>query len=230
MESIFRRQEVKFVITDAQRGQIYDFVAGRIPPDVFGKYLVQSLYFDTEHWDVIRASIDKPVFKEKLRLRCYGVPDMGDTMYLELKKKLRGVVHKRRIAFPMGELAGRAVRDIAAADSSQVGRELHFYLQAMPVCEKAHISYHRTAFEDDTGLRVTFDTDIRFRTNMLDYAHPEGGLEVLPPGLSVMEIKTLGGMPLWLAQALSGFGIYPGTYSKYGAGYKKYILLKGDGK
>ncbi|MCL1787878.1 MAG: polyphosphate polymerase domain-containing protein [Defluviitaleaceae bacterium] len=228
MESIFRRQEVKFVITDAQRGQIYDFVAGRIPPDVFGKYLVQSLYFDTDHWDVICTSIDKPLFKEKLRLRCYGVPNLHSTMYLELKKKYRGIVHKRRIAFPMAELEHKSVRDIAAADTTQVGRELNFYLQSMPVHEKVHISYHRAAFEDDSGLRITFDTDVRFRTNLLDYQHPDGGRPILPPGLTVIEVKTLGGIPMWLARAFSNLSIYPTSFSKYGVGYKKYIVHKGD--
>ena len=228
MESIFRRQEVKFVVTDAQHSQVYDIVAQHVPSHTFGKYLVQSLYFDTDHWDVICTSIDKPLFKEKMRLRCYGVPTLHSTMYLELKKKYRGIVHKRRIAFPMSELERKTVRDIAAADATQVGRELNFYLQSIPVYERVHISYGRTAFEDDSGLRITFDTNIRFRTNMLDYNHPEGGQPILPPGLTVIEVKTLGGIPMWLARALSEFGIYPVSFSKYGAGYKKYIANKGD--
>ena len=227
MESIFKRQEKKFVITESQCLSIYNVITQHIPPDPFGKYLVQSLYFDTENWDVIRASIEKPVYKEKLRLRCYGVPEVDSTIYLELKKKYRGMVHKRRIAFPMEELHSKTARDIAAADTSQVGRELDFYMKSMPVHEKVHISYHREAFEDDSGLRITFDTDIRFRTNMLDYQHPDGGLEVLPDVLMVMEVKTLGGMPLWLAHALSEFDIYPTSFSKYGVGYKKYILQRG---
>jgi len=228
MESIFKRQEEKFVITDAQLLPIYEIITQHIPPDTFGKYLVQSLYFDTDNWDVIRASIEKPVYKEKLRLRCYGVPDMNSTIYLELKKKYKGMVHKRRISFLMDELHNKTARDIAVADTSQVGRELDFYLKSMPVYEKVHISYNREAFEDSSGLRITFDTNIRFRTNMLDYQHPDGGLEVLPEGLIVMEVKTLGGMPLWLAQALSTFGIFPTSFSKYGTGYKKYILQRGE--
>ena len=225
MESIFMRQEVKFIITEAQFLPVYNLIAAYIPPDAFGKYLVQSLYFDTDRWDVIRASIDKPVFKEKMRLRCYGVPDCHATMYLELKKKFRGIVHKRRIAFPMEALDHQTVRDITGTDASQVGRELDFYLKSMPVHEKVHISYNRIAFEND-DLRITFDANIRFRTNLLDYNHPEGGQPVLPPDLMVVEVKTLGGMPLWLAQAFSKLGIYPTSFSKYGTGYKKFILQK----
>jgi len=225
MESIFKRQEVKFVINQEQYAQIYERIADKIPPDEFGEYLVQSLYFDTENWDVIRASIEKPMYKEKMRLRCYGVPGGDSTIYLELKKKYRGVVHKRRIAFPMDRLTGNRARDIAAAEDSQIGRELNFYFQSHPVQEKVHISYNRVAFADDrSGLRITFDTNVRFRTNQLDYDNPAGGLEVLSPRFVIMEIKTLGGMPLWLAQTLSELQIYPTSFSKYGTGYKRYVL------
>ncbi|MCL2286086.1 MAG: polyphosphate polymerase domain-containing protein [Firmicutes bacterium] len=228
MESIFKRQEVKFVLTQAHFLLIYQIITQHVPPDRFGKYLVQSIYFDTDNWDVIRASIEKPVYKEKLRLRCYGVPGANSPIYLELKKKYKGMVHKRRIDFLMDDLKNKTPRDIAAADNSQVGKELDFYLKSMSVYEKAHISYNREAFSDTNGLRVTFDTDIRFRTNFLDYGHPSGGLEVLPEGYTIMEVKTLGGMPLWLAHALSQFRIFPTSFSKYGTGYKKYILQRGD--
>ena len=228
MESIFKRQEVKFMLTQAQFLLIYQIITKNVPPDRFGKYLVQSIYFDTNNWDVIRASIEKPVYKEKLRLRCYGVPGENSPVYLELKKKYKGMVHKRRIDFLMDDLKDKTPREIAATENSQVGRELDFYMRVMPVYEKAHISYNREAYTDSNGLRVTFDTGIRFRTNMLDYQNPSGGLEVLPEGYTVMEVKTLGGMPLWLAHALSEFRIFPTSFSKYGTGYKKYILQRGD--
>ena len=226
MEFIFRRQEVKFVLKEAQYSLLRDLIKAKIPSDSFGKYLVQSLYFDTDTWDVIRASIEKPVYKEKLRLRCYGVPDRSSTIFMELKKKYKSIVYKRRISFPMQALQLKTSRDIAAEENSQIGRELSFYFHTNPVEEKVHISYNREAFSDN-GLRVTFDTGIRFRTNFLDYQYPDGGLEVLPAGLTVMEIKTLGGMPLWLAQALGESKVFPTPFSKYGVSYKKYILQKG---
>jgi len=226
MNSIFKRQEVKFVLTQAQYLPIYEVITQHIPPDTYGKYLVQSIYFDTDNWDIIRASIEKPVYKEKLRLRCYGVPNVSSPIFLELKKKLKNTVHKRRIAFPIEDLQNSSAKDIAAAENSQIGRELSFYLKIMPVHEKVHISYNREAFSDNTGLRITFDTNIRFRTNLLDYEHPDGGQEILPGDLIVMEVKTLGGMPLWLARELSKHNIFPTPFSKYGVGYKKYILQR----
>jgi len=224
LSSIFRRHEVKFVLSHEQLQPLQKKISEEIPPDTFSKYLVQSLYFDTDNWDVIRASIEKPVYKEKLRLRCYGVPGQDDTIFMELKKKYRGVVYKRRIAFPMEYLLHQTPQDIAKTAASQIGNELEFYLRVHNVSEKVHISYNREAFTLD-GLRVTFDTNIRFRTNLLDYEHPEGGLEVLPPGNAVMEVKTLGGMPMWLARILSESCVYPTSFSKYGVSYKKYILI-----
>jgi len=223
MQSIFRRQEIKFVLDTEKLEPLHSAMTEKIPPDKFPQYLVQSIYFDTPNWDIIRMSIEKPVYKEKLRLRCYGVPGEDTEMYLELKKKYRGVVNKRRIAFPMQELNKKTAKEIAADDETQIGRELDYYLQNHAVEERVHISYNRHAFAGEDGLRITLDTDIRFRTTTLDYQNPGEGLEVLPQDLTVMEIKTLGGMPMWLAKALSEYEIFPRSFSKYGAGYRKFI-------
>ena len=226
--NIFKRHEIKFVLSQEKYHSIHETVTRHAPPDVHGEYLVQSIYFDTPNWDVIRASIEKPVYKEKLRLRCYNVPSMNSAVFLELKKKYKGIVNKRRILFPLEELRSKTARDMAAADNSQIGQEIDFYLRANPVHEKAHVSYKRMAFAENGGLRITFDTDIRFRTDLLDYEHPKGGPAILPDDLTVMEVKTLGGMPLWLVEALSKLDIRSTSFSKYGVGYKKYVLQKGD--
>ena len=222
--NIFKRTELKYLLTEEQNAAIHKIIRGHLPQDGFGEYLVQSIYFDTPNWDVIRASIEKPRYKEKLRLRCYGVPGADSSVYLELKKKYNGVVYKRRIASPITDLHSKSPKEIAGESNSQTGRELSFYLNSNPVSEKAHISYTRTAFAGAHGLRITFDTDLRFRADLLDYQHPQGGQAVLPEDMTVMEVKATGGMPLWLAQALSELKIFATTFSKYGAGYKKYIL------
>jgi len=228
MEAIntFHRQEVKYVLSHKQYSSILDIIKQHVPPDVFSNYLVQSLYFDTDNWDIVRHSISKPIFKEKLRLRCYGIPGASSTIYLELKKKYKGIVHKRRIEFPMEFLNNKTAREIVTKDTSQTGRELEFYLRTNQVYEKAHISYIRTAFSDDGGLRITFDTNLLFRTTMLDYAHPGDGLPIIPNDFVIMEVKTLGGIPIWLANFLSKLYIFPKSFSKIGTGYKKYIIGK----
>ena len=229
MQSIFKRYEKKYIITPQQCARLQDICLRYMKPDKFGEYLVQNVYYDTDNWDVIRLSLEKPLFKEKLRLRCYGESCEEGGLFLELKKKYNGVVYKRRLAIPLKSLSGRTVRDIVSGGSSQISRELDFYMKANTVCEKIYISYKRTAFTDkkDNGLRLTFDTDLRFRLDCLDFSCPGAGTSILRNDKMLMEMKTLGGIPLWMARALCENGIYPVAFSKYGACYTDHILKRG---
>jgi SPX domain protein involved in polyphosphate accumulation len=230
MQSFFERYEKKYLITREQGAALSAVLSQRAAPAVFGEYTVQNLYFDTENWDVIRASIEKPLYKEKLRLRCYGAPNREGKLFLELKKKYKGIVYKRRIPVPAEVFSGKSIRGIVSGESSQISRELDFYLRTNPVSEKIYISYRRVAFAgtEDEGLRVTFDTDVRFRSYDLSFERPEDGRLIIPPDMMLMEIKTLGGIPLWLTRALSENGVFPRSFSKYGVCYKKYILKESN--
>jgi hypothetical protein len=230
MQSIFKRYEKKYLITAAQSAVLHNLCSRYMTPDKFGEYLVQNVYYDTENWDVIRFSLEKPSYKEKLRLRCYDESREEGELFLELKKKYKGVVYKRRLAIPMKSLSGRTVRDIVSGGSSQISRELYFYMKANTVRERIYISYRRTAFAGikDKGLRVTFDTDLAFRLDCLDFSYPGSGHGILPDNKMLMEIKTLGGIPLWMTAALCENGIYPTAFSKYGACYTDHILKHGE--
>ena len=220
------RREKKYLLTREQGAVLQNTISRYIKPDRFGVYLVQNLYYDTEDWDVIRASIEKPPFREKLRLRCYGLPNDDGDFFLELKKQYEGLVYKRRVAVPVKALYNGKVREIIPNNPSQISRELQFYLNANAVFERIFISYNRSAFaaEDDSALRITFDTDIRFRTDRLDFKRPNEGLSILPHNVMVMEVKTPGAVPLWLARTLSENEIYPVRFSKYRVCYTEYIF------
>jgi hypothetical protein len=196
--------------------------------DKYGEYLVQNLYYDTENWDVIRASIEKPIYKDKLRLRCYGEVTDDSKFYLELKKKYKGVVYKRRIVIPSRSLTDDSVRGVVSTTHSQISNELDFYLRTNDVAEKIYIAYRRNAFagREDAGLRVTFDAGIRFRLENLTFSNPNVGQCVLPEGKMLMEIKALGGMPLWMASVLSENGIFPTSFSKFGVCYTDHIYKR----
>jgi len=230
MQSIFKRYEKKYLITQEQGAALRDICSRHMKPDKYGEYLVQNIYYDTENWDVIRFSIEKPFFKEKMRLRCYGLSCEESDLFLELKKKYNGVVYKRRLAIPVKSLSGRTVGDIVSGGSSQISRELDFYMKANAIRERIYISYMRTAFTDkkDDGLRVTFDTDLAFRLDCLDFSYPGSGQSILPDDKMLMEIKTLGGIPLWMTAALCENKIYPAAFSKYGACYTDHILRQSE--
>ena len=225
MQSIFKRYEKKYFITEKQQKVLRKTLPQYMIPDQYGEYLVQNLYYDTDNWDVIRTSIEKPAYKEKMRLRCYGEATGDSKFYLELKKKFKGVVYKRRIAIPEQSLIEDSVRGIVSATHSQISRELDFYLQSNTVSEKIYISYQRVAFAgiEDSELRVTFDTDIRFRLDDLRFANSSADQIILPKGMILMEIKALGGMPLWMARVLSENEIFPTTFSKFGVCYTDHI-------
>ena len=228
MQCVFKRYEEKYLITSEQFNELIKIVSERIAPDSFGEYLVQNLYFDTENWDVIRSSINKPYYKEKLRLRCYNIPNEESMVFLELKKKYKGIVYKRRIPIPYKELSFYSMQDLVSAGTSQITQELDFYLKKSAALERIYIGYKRIAFagEEPDDLRVTFDSGLRFRLEHLDFYNPKEGKIILPKNTIMMEIKTNGGMPLWMARALSENAIFPRAFSKYAECWADLLLMK----
>jgi len=228
MQGDFNRREIKYLLTPEQRDAMARLFDLRLSPDVYPQYLVQSIYYDTDGWDSVRASIEKPVYKEKLRLRLYGGAESGGQLFMELKKKYRGVVGKCRVEFDARALAEEGAGALLAGEDSRDARELAFYLRRNDVAEKAWVAYQRRAYAGDgrEDLRVTLDTDIRFRLDRLDFAHPDAGRRMLPRDTAVLEIKIAGGMPLWMSGALSGCGAFPIPFSKYGTCYTEYILQR----
>jgi len=228
MQSIFKRYEKKYIVTREQYAALKDVLSRHMAPDFFGKYLVQNLYYDTDKWDVIRASIEKPVYKEKMRLRCYGAINQEGVLFLELKKKYKGIVYKRRISIPVKTFSGNSIRSVIPDGASQIARELDYYIKNNAVSEKIYISYNRIAYAGiaDDELRVTVDTDVRFRLDCLDYSKPGDGHAILPEGEMLLEIKTTGGIPVWLSRALCENEIFPTPFSKYGVCYTNHILLE----
>jgi len=174
--------------------------------------------------------MEQPRYKEKLRLRCYGEPSKSTKFFLELKKKHQGIVHKRRIAFSSDRFSDRGIRGLVEQEVSQISRELGYYLQTNMIVEKMYIAHKRRAFSGvaDQDLRITFDTDIRYRLHDLNFDRPDQGTPILPPETILMEIKVPSGMPLWLAQALSANKIYPTSFSKFGTCYMDHLQKQSE--
>ena len=218
----FERRELKYRITDAQRAALEAAFGARMVPDEHGESTICNIYYDTADYRLIRASLEKPAYKEKLRLRSYGVTGPGGEVFLELKKKYKGIVYKRRITLPedaAGEfIAGRA----PLGEHGQIGREIEYFTAFYaPLLPAVHLSYERSAWfsREDRDLRVTFDKSIRFRQEDVSLTLPAGGRRILPEGESLMEIKAAAALPLWLVSELDALGIYQSTFSKYGEAY-----------
>ena len=225
IQSSFQRYEKKYLLTKDQYHAVRLGMAAWMKPDAYPRYSITNLYYDTGHFDLIRASLEKPVYKEKLRLRSYGVPGNRDLVFLEIKKKVEEVVYKRRITLPVRD-ADAFVIGAQKGDDSQIGREIAYFLHLYRPEAKVFIAYEREAWAAADGgeLRITFDTALRARSNDLDLRLGDHGVPLLPDDRILMEIKIPAAAPLWLARLLSAAGIFPVSFSKYGTYYKEFIL------
>lgn len=224
----FKRYEKKYLLAQEKYERLRLALDERIEPDEYYSSTVCSIYYDTDDYSLIRHSIDKPVYKEKLRVRSYNVPAPGDMVFVELKKKYKGIVYKRRAAMSAAEAARYLAGKAPAPADSQMIREIDWFLrQNLPV-PKVFIACDRLAFraKDDPELRITFDRNIRWRDTELELTRGCHGSPLLENGQVLMEIKIPGAAPLWMARLFSELEIYPVSFSKYGTCYKENVLEK----
>jgi hypothetical protein len=225
--NVFRRYEKKFLLTEDQYTRLVPIVREHMDLDPFcvdGKpYHVQTIYFDTLDNAIVRHSLDKPKFKEKLRLRHYGeVYQDGDPLYLEMKRKFVGVGTKRRVKLTFEEAQQVMHKQTLPPKedyfSRQILGEIAYHINKFDVKPIVFISYSRFAYvaRDDSHFRLTIDHDLVTRRNNLDFVSNNEGLKLIKPGFHLMEVKVGKAMPLWFARALSAYNIYSTSFSKYG--------------
>ena len=219
---IFKRVEKKYRISSAKKDALLAEIGGYLIPDSHGKSTISSIYLDTPDFLIIRNSIEARTYKEKLRLRCYGVPELDDKVFLEIKKKFKGVVYKRRISLTLArayEYLEKGIRPEESQIMSEIDYAMQFYRHPTA---KMLVSYEREAYfaADMPTLRLTFDSSPRYRENDLRLENGSNGQKILPDGEYILEIKTDGAMPVWLSHALDKLAIYPSSFSKYGTSYR----------
>lgn len=225
----FERYEKKYLLDATHYNRLMAGLEEHMRADEYGLHTICSLYYDTADFAVIRRCQEKPAFRQKLRLRSYGVPGPQGVVYLELKKKMAGITYKRRVP-----LALREAEDYMATGSSflcgnQIMREIDWYAKLLPLEAKVVICYDRIALQglEDPSLRVTFDRNPRFREYDLSLQQGDYGRPLLQPGQRLMEVKTMNALPLWLSQLLAQHGVYPTNYSKYGTVCSEYLAREG---
>ena len=222
-QTVFRRIEKKYLLNRQQYESLRHQIDSMTVPDKFEKSTICNIYFDTPKYQLIRHSLEKPVFKEKLRLRSYGVPSENSNVFVELKRKCKGVVYKRRVGMTYPEATHYLKDGTAPKANTQIINEInwftHFYQGLTPAM---FISYERIARvgKENPNLRITFDSNILWRKEKLSLEQGVWGTSLLQPDEYLLEIKIPGAMPLWLSKALNELNIFPTSYSKYGNAYK----------
>ena len=231
-QEIFKRIEIKYLLDETTYMRLRERLKGMAEVDRYGESTILNIYYDTPDYRLIRTSLDKPDYKEKLRLRSYNTPTKESPAFIEIKKKYDGVVYKRRIDMKydeaLGYLAGSG-DEVSSRLNRQIKNEIDYMrsyyggLQPMMV-----ISYDRIAMfgKEDPELRITFDRNIRYRTDRLDLRYGGSGKDLLKPGQRLMEVKIAGAFPLELARIFSELRIYPVSFSKYGRGYVNLMTEK----
>lgn len=226
--TVMQRVEWKYILSAEQTEFFCERLKGHMEPDAYGLTTIQSLYYDTADRKLIRASIEKPAFKEKIRLRAYGPATDRSPVFLELKRKAYGIVYKRRVQATIPEAEQFFAGTLDLDEDGQIDREItyfrDYYRTLAPACM---ILYDRTAYyEPDGDLRLTIDRNPRYRMDALSFDHAPVGLPLLNPGETILEIKVQDTIPLWLVRILSEGGIRHGSISKYGEAYRRQMHVR----
>lgn len=223
-QMVFKRYEIKYLLDEKQKERVLRAMEPYMAPDNYGRSTIRNIYYDTDDYRLVRRSLEKPVYKEKLRVRSYRQARAEDSVFVELKKKYQEVVYKRRIDLPeaqaMAYLTGKTEAPVHTQITDEIDYFLTFYQTLAP---RVFLSYEREAYFDREHMdfRVTFDENILWRETDLSLLKGVYGERILPQGQTLMEIKTSGSIPLWMVKVMSEEKIRKTSFSKYGNAYER---------
>lgn len=224
LEENFKRIEKKYLLNLEQYQKIMDIINLNFSEDEHGRSTILNLYFDTDDFLLIKKSLQKPIYKEKLRLRCYKTPKLDTSVFFEIKKKYKGEVSKRRIKLSLKNFYDYINHNLYEKDyNSQVFDEIDYMIKRYNLIPKVFIGYDRKAYfeKNNNNLRVTFDFNLRYRQEDIFLENGDAGKLILNKGECIMEIKSDRNLPFYFVKDLSNLKIFPTSFSKYGSVYKK---------
>lgn len=231
-QTTFKRYELKYLLSHYEKEQVLQSMKQYMKPDEYGRSTIRNLYFDTDTFRLIRRSLEKPVYKEKLRIRSYQTAGPQDPVFVELKKKYRSVVYKRRLVLPEEQVMDSFENGKQLPVHSQIGNEIQYFRDYYgSLHPTVFLSYEREAYYalDGSDLRITFDENILYRSQDLSLESEVYGIPLLNKDQTLMEIKTSGGYPLWLTKTLTENHLFKTSFSKYGSAYQKMIKNQAQG-
>lgn len=221
-QDTFKRYELKYLVNPNQYSLLIKGLEKYMTVDKYGRTTICNIYMDTSSYELIRRSIEKPVYKEKLRIRTYGVPDRTTAAFVELKKKYKKMVYKRRVNTSYEDAYQWIINQKETTKEGQIVEEIQWFCKLyQELVPSMVLCYERVAMygKEDPNLRITFDDHIRWRCDDLTLYSGTEGRYLLQEGEHLMEIKIANSMPLWLVELLDQLSIYPISFSKYGRAY-----------
>lgn len=234
MPDYFERKEMKYLLNVRQKEQLMKAISDWIVQDPYSPYTVSSAYLDFPSDLLMKRNMEKPAYRRKVRIRCYGEFERNSTCYLETKNKYKGITVKKRILMDSSQIeeflknrkfpAGLS-SDAISLFNAQAGYQIRYGLK-----------YERQAYywKDDPSLRITFDDQICVRKPenpfCLQSLIGQKAAAILPDGFTLMEIKTANALPLRLARILGALQILPASFSKAGSAYRLLNYANEPGK
>lgn len=226
--NVFKRIEKKYLITSEQYKIMLEKAKNYIEVDSYKYSTICNIYFDTDDYLLVNRSIEKPIYKEKVRLRSYGIPNKNSKVFLEIKKKYKGMVGKRRVCISLKEFYRYLITGKYPTCNNQIMNEIDYCFKIYNLKPKVFLAYDRYSYRsiENKDFRLTFDKNIRSRTENLYMETGDSGNLLFKGDVYIMEVKTLGAFPLWFVSLLSSLKIYPTSFSKYGRVYQNQIFKK----
>ena len=221
---LFARKEIKYILTEEKYQAVKQKILPYVTPDDYGQYTICNVYFDNDNFDLIRTSLSKPKFKQKLRVRSYGIPTDDGKVFFEIKKKYKGIVYKRRIKIPYREFKDYIFNGVPPKGhvNDRTFKEIDNFKKQYDLVPKVYLAYDREAYfaNDNPDFRITFDKNIRSRRKDVLYEGGDENYDLLRfEGKYIMELKAGDAIPLWLVRILNSVGVFKGSFSKYGRVY-----------
>lgn len=230
LKNVFQRKETKYLIPTTQFHSFLKDLKKQMQIDEYGLHTILSLYFDTPDDRFITNSMTKPKYKEKFRVRSYGIPKETSMVFLEIKKKVNGIVYKRRMPLTYAEyLQWLDQKHFLKNEDEQIPQEVNWLFKRNPdLSPKTMIMYERMSLfgTSDPDFRVTFDQNIRFRSTNLDLSITGEETLVAPEIGVLMEVKALGAYPLWFVELLNDYQLRKGSFSKYAETYQRHLFVQ----
>ena len=222
---VFRRKEIKYLLTKEQYNKLLDLMNNHLEKDKYHVSKICNIYFDTDNYDLIVKSLDKPYYKEKVRLRSYDIPNSDSTVFLEIKKKYEGIVSKRRIEMKLKDFYYYLETGKLKNVNKQISDEIDYCFKHYNLKPKLFLAYDRLSYydKDNKDFRITFDKNIRSREHNLKLELGDKGKLYFDEDMYMMETKVLNSYPIWFTRIISELKIYPISFSKYGSIYSKKV-------
>jgi SPX domain protein involved in polyphosphate accumulation len=192
----FYREEQKYFLTKKEYETLLHEINQYLVKDKYFHEKICNIYFDNEHDELVLKSLNKPLYKEKIRLRSYNVPTLDNNVFLEIKKKYNGVVNKRRIIITYKEALDYINNNIVPNTNPQIMKEIDYCFKKYKLKPRLSLTYDRDAYyvKDNKDLRITFDYNIKCSEEILKLDNLEHGKNFFENNY-IMEIKTLNGLP-----------------------------------